>query len=331
MHPYPLIFEPILKEKVWGGRRLEMLGKSLPGNTMVGESWELADLGSTSADGGGGDAAHSVIANGEMRGLHIHQAIVAQGANLLGHLSLTERGGFPLLVKYLDARENLSVQVHPSPTYAETHPGAHLKTESWYVVHAEPGSKIYHGLKPGTDPASFAAHIAAGSVEGDLVAIDAVVGDVHHLPSGTCHALGAGVLVAEVQTPSDTTFRVHDWGREGRTLHVDQAMACIDFTSAREAQPIRSDGSPHSALVSTPHYALAEVRSEGDEQRSIETHEDKPVVWMVMQGGGRLESEDGGFEPVRFETGTTMLIPALLDGVRCVFERASTVLEVRFP
>ena len=331
MKPYPIVTEPILKEKVWGGRRLGSLGKTLPEGASIGESWELADLFSTSADGGGGEAAHSPIANGEMRGLTLRDAVLAMGSNLMGRLALTADGGFPILAKYLDAQENLSVQVHPSENYASSHLGAHLKTESWYVVDAAPGAKIYRGVKPGVTPESFAKAIEAGTVEDLLLAFPAHAGDVHHLPSGTIHALGAGVLVAEVQTPSDTTFRVFDWGRQGRRLHVAEALECIDFVPPRKPAPTRGDGSAHSVLVATKHYALYEVRGIGDSERDIDTHGDAPVIWMVMHGEGCLESPDGAFEPVSFGPGTTIVIPALLDGFRGVFDRDTTALEVRFP
>lgn len=341
MKPYPLITEPILKEKVWGGRRLTEIGKRLPEGVKFGESWEVADLFSTSADGAGGDAAHSPIANGEMQGLTIRDAVIAMGANLMGHVPLTADGGFPLLAKYLDAAENLSVQVHPSPAYAEAHPGAHLKTESWYVVDAAPGATIYRGVRPGVTRESFARAISDGTVAELLVGVPAHRGDVHHLPSGTVHALGAGVLVAEVQTPSDTTFRVFDWNRGGsaggggagggRRLHVEEALQCIDFEPG-DAAPTRSDGSDRFPLVSTPFYELSEVRGVGDSEREIDTSADAPVVWMVLHGAGRLEPLDAGdFDPTPFHAGTTIIIPARMDGFRAVFERDTTVLDARLP
>ncbi len=207
--PYVLTFEPILKEKVWGGRRLGGLGKALPAGAMVGESWEVADLASTSEGGGGGGAARSVIREGALAGRTLHDAMRLWSPWLMAD------GGFPLLVKFLDAREHLSVQVHPSPEYARAHPDAHLKTECWYVMEAVPGSVIYKGVKPGVTRERFEAALRAGRGEGVVELLDAVpaiVGECHNLPSGTVHALGAGVLVAEVQTPSDTTFRVYYWG-----------------------------------------------------------------------------------------------------------------------
>ncbi|MEM8834899.1 MAG: type I phosphomannose isomerase catalytic subunit [Planctomycetota bacterium] len=335
MKPYPLTLRSILKPKVWGGRRLTSLGKQFPNGEQIGESWELADLGATSADGGGGGEARSVIANGPMRGITLANAINAMGSNLMGSLRLSADGGFPLLVKFIDARENLSVQVHPSAEFAAANPGAHLKTESWYVVDAQPGSKIYKGVRAGTTREEFAEAIRENRVEELMLSVEARSGDFHHLPSGTCHALGAGVLLAEVQTPSDTTFRVYDWGRTDRTLHVDEALACIEFGPPERLEAIRNDRIPDGAdrfkLVETEHYVLWEGKALGRSERVIDTHEDKPVVWMCLDGGGRLESTDGSFEPVPFEAGATTLIPARLDDVTAVFERDSTVLTTRFP
>jgi len=208
--PYPLVFDPFLLPKVWGGDRLARFGKGVKRGDKVGESWELADLPSTSAGGAGGGAFRSVIANGPLKGKTLHDAIVIWGRQLMGEAALAVGGDFPLLVKLLDASENLSVQVHPSPGYAAAHPGANLKTECWYILEAAPGAVIYKGVKAGTTRELFAAHIRDGTVVGDLVSVPAVVGECHTLPSGTVHALGAGVLVAEVQTPSDTTFRIYD-------------------------------------------------------------------------------------------------------------------------
>lgn len=232
---YPLRFEPIYKEKVWGGRAFEKLGRALPGSasTGVGESWEIADLATTSVSGGGGNAEYSVVAEGPLKGKSIRELMQTYGEALLGEgVKPADDGGFPLLIKFLDAKENLSVQVHPSPEYAAAHPDAHLKSEAWYIIDAEPGAVIYKGLAPGVTPEQLRAALVTNTDEAVvplLNAIEVKPGDCHYLPSGTLHALGAGVLVAEVQTPSDTTFRVYDWGRTDRELHIEQAMACIDF------------------------------------------------------------------------------------------------------
>ena len=345
MKPYPLTFDPILKSKVWGGRRLERLGKSLPPGEMVGESWELADLSSTSADGGGGGAARSVIASGEMRGLTIADAVTAAGHNLMGSLRKTgdggsagSVGGFPLLVKFLDARENLSVQVHPSPAYAAAHggEGVALKTETWYVVDAEPGAVIYKGINQGVTRERFERDLRAGAdITGHLISVPVKPGDVHHLPSGTCHALGAGVMVAEVQTPSDTTFRVFDWGRTGRPLHVEPALSCMHFGPPPRLGAVRGDGGPRCRLVETDAYHLFELSLMGGTEREVENvpafPTGGPMVWIVLRGEGRIVSHDGAYRPVEWRTGTTILFPAALGPSRCEVARDASVIEVRFP
>jgi mannose-6-phosphate isomerase len=336
MKPYPLLLKPIFKEKVWGGRRLERLGKRLPDNQLIGESWELADLASTSADGGGGKEAYSTITNGEMRGLTLRDAVRALGPNLMGTLRSAPAGGFPLLVKFLDAKQNLSVQVHPSPAYAAAHPGAHLKTESWYVLDAAPGAVIYKGIRQGVTREQFAAHLKQGdAVVHDLIAVPVKAGDVHHLPSGTCHALGEGVVVAEVQTPSDTTFRVHDWGRTGRTLHIQQALECIHFGPPPRLAAVRSDGSARCRLVETDSYIVNELRLPGDTESPIENippfPDGGPMVWMILAGSGRIESDEAAFRLTDFAPGATILFPASLGPAHAAIARDATILEVRFP
>ncbi len=310
--PYVLTFEPILKEKVWGGRRLRGLGKPLREGSDVGESWEIADLASTSAGGGGGGEARSIIARGPLAGQTLHDALRLWGSHLLGDVSPSADGGFPLLVKFLDAREHLSVQVHPSPAYAAAHPGAHLKTECWYVLDAEPGSLIYKGVRAGVGRAEFERSLRSGQGEGVvglLEAVPAVAGDCHTLPSGTVHALGAGVLVAEVQTPSDTTFRVYDWakeyGRKGRELHVEQALACIDFRPAPAATRA-SNGRTLIRLAATEFFTIDEMAPEA----SHDTAPGRCAVVICVRGESRIHAVRE--KPVRLSAGETSLIPATI-------------------
>lgn len=294
---YPLIFEPIYKEKVWGGRALSKLGRDLPGDESVGigESWEIADLATTSASGGGGSAEHSVVANGPLVGKSLRALMQTYGQALLGHgVKPADDGGFPLLIKFLDAKENLSVQVHPSPQYAAAHPDAHLKSEAWYVVDCEPGAVIYKGLVPGTTSAQLRAAIEANTdaaVVPLLNALPAKKGDCHYLPSGTLHALGAGVLVAEVQTPSDTTFRVYDWGRTDRELHIDQAMACIDFGVSHPVDESLPSHSPSLGLEIRPKascdfFEVDEVHCENRADISVAYQSARIVV--MLEGVCRL-------------------------------------------
>ncbi len=307
--PYPLVFEPILFEKVWGGDRLARLGKHLPTGKSIGESWELADLGATSASGAGGGAARSRIINGPLAGKTLRDAMELWRRDLMG--GARAGGEFPLLIKFLDARENLSVQVHPSAAYAGTHKDAHLKTECWYVLAADAVDGkpplIYKGVKPGVTRAQFEVHIRDSTVVNDLIAVPAVRGECHNLPSGTIHALGAGVLVAEVQTPSDTTFRVFDWGRSGRELHVKQALECIDFGPAPAAARLPA-GKLSGRLVSTEFFQVHEAFVPAGGVLPLGEGQPGPRVLVVLEGAVsvRAAKED----PVPVGLGSTVLIPA---------------------
>lgn len=302
--PYPLVFEPLLLEKVWGGSRLARFSKPLPPSASIGESWEVADLASTSASGAGGGAQVSVIRNGPLAGRMLREAC----ESWRDRLAPGAADRFPVLIKLLDAREHLSVQVHPSPAYAASHPGAHLKTECWYVLDAEPGSVIYKGVKRGVSEAEFRDAIEAGRVPDVMQSVRAVVGEMHELPSGTVHALGAGVLVAEFQTPSDTTFRVYDWaaeyGRSGRELHIEQAMACIDFGPAPAARSA-SDG----VLCENAFFRVSELR--GHCQEVTLPSRDRCQVVMLLGGmGASIASRSGAFPEVEGRPGTTVVVPA---------------------
>ena len=332
---YPLIFSPIYKEKVWGGRTLaETLNRDLPAGD-IGESWEIADLGQTSVSGGGGGAERSVVQNGPLTGKTLHEVLQEHGPEVHGTLPLTRSGEFPLLVKYLDARQNLSVQVHPSPDYAATHDHAFLKSEAWYIVDAKPGAVIYKGVDEGVTPDLFRKALEENqthAVEPLLLEIPVKAGDCHYLPSGTCHALGEGILVAEVQTPSDTTFRVFDWGREGRELHVDAAMQCIQFsppdTGAFEpGTTIQADALTRRSLVVCEYFTIEEFAiSQGFD---CDLTYNQPVVLMFIEGHGKL------IDPVLGEAsitpGTTMLVPPNLAETELDFDGPAKWLKVTFP
>jgi len=319
----PLIFTPVLLPKVWGGRRLARWNKPLPHGEKIGESWELADLDSTSASGAGGQAVHSIVARGPLTGK-----------------TLGDVGGFPLLIKLLDASQNLSVQVHPSPRYAHAHPSAHLKTESWYILDTEAAAggepaSLYIGLREGVTHAEFAAaaRAQAPSVVGLLNRVPAVVGECYTLPSGTVHALGAGVVVAEVQTPSDTTFRLYDWGRSGRELHVEQGLMCMGDGAGAAADATcasLASGALCGRLSTTPFYTIDEARPLPGDDLTIgyacRNAPDKPFALMVLAGTGELWHSEDGFPRTPISIGQTMLIPASI--ARQTRLRASEGLQV---
>lgn len=334
MQVYPFVFKPIYKEKVWGGRTLEKLGRTLPGgaDTLIGESWELADLAQTSVSGGGGGSERSVIANGPLAGKTISETIKTFGPAVLGDVQLTDDGGFPILLKFLDARQHLSVQVHPSPDYAAKHADAFLKSEAWYILAADQGAVIYKGVKQGVTPEQYRKAIEDNTVEELMIAVPVKPGDCHYLPSGTCHALGAGVLVAEVQTPSDTTYRVYDWGRTGRELHVDQAMQCITFgppdVSKYELNTkLTGAFGPITRLVTCEYFRIDryQLNETGRHDLTI----DQPVVWMVLKGSGTLTCEAAPDVP--YKRGQTLFLPPGMEKPAFNAEAGTTWLEVTFP
>ncbi|MDH3500806.1 MAG: class I mannose-6-phosphate isomerase, partial [Acidimicrobiia bacterium] len=243
----PLTFEPIIVPKPWGGRRLERFGKELAPDGLFGESWEVADLPTDAVTSS--EQTRSRVSGGADDGATLSDLISLHGSDLLGSARATERGDFPLLVKFLDAREHLSVQVHPTGDYVARHPGTWLKTESWCVVDADPGAVLYKGFRPGVTMEQVAQAAGTRDFVELLQAVDAVAGDFHHLPAGIVHALGAGVLVAEIQTPSDTTFRLYDWtdeyGRAPRPLHIGEGLdtVALDPDGAVTIAPLRGQGS----------------------------------------------------------------------------------------
>ncbi|MEE2912237.1 MAG: type I phosphomannose isomerase catalytic subunit [Planctomycetota bacterium] len=311
MKPYPIIFKPILKEKVWGGRALEKFGKQLPNNTPIGESWELADLPSSIENG------KSIIANGDLAGKTLNEAF-------------QDDDHFPLLIKFLDAKDNLSVQVHPSKMYAKKHPNAYIKSEAWIILDAIPGSCIYSGLRPDTTEASLRAAIKDNSVPELLNAIEVSKGECYYLPSGTCHALGAGVLVAEVQTPSDTTFRLWDWGRSHREMHVNQAMQCIDFSEEyslpKQPKPISSGAFHTTHFVKTPHFSIERVCATNETALPLIV-DDAPVAIMVVEGNTKIEHAI----PVDAPTGTTILLPSGITNATMQMEKGAAILRFDLP
>jgi mannose-6-phosphate isomerase len=222
MSLYPLTFQPIFKERVWGGRHLEKLyRKPLPSGRPIGESWEISDRPDDV----------SLIANGPLAGKDLHWLLEHHSAELLGKDLATK--AFPLLIKILDARETLSLQVHP-PAHRAVELKGEPKTELWYVAHADPGAELFVGLKRGVTRQQFERKIESGTVAECFHNIAVKAGDAMFLPSGRVHALGGGLVIFEIQQNSDTTYRVFDWNRVGldgkpRELHIKQSLASIDF------------------------------------------------------------------------------------------------------
>ncbi len=300
-----MTFTPIIQPKVWGC-----------------EHWHIADLDFTT---GSAEPARSVIDHGPLAGRTIHDLILEHEHEVMGDAALTEQGNFPLLIKYLQAQENLSIQVHPTADYVASHPACHLKSEGWYILSAEPGAVIYKGLIDGVTHEDIRRAVADGSMPKLLKAVPVKPGDFHYLPSGSCHALGAGVTVAEVQTPSDTTFRLYDWGRKGRRLHVDQALECMRLElPAIDAPPAIANG---RCLLDGEYFRIDEFTARpGDERRLPEC--DRVIVWMVITGSGVLDAQGTAAGSLPFEGGQTLMIPACARHVHAQFTTPARWLAI---
>ncbi len=317
---YPLLFEPILKERVWGGRRLESLyGKALKPGAIIGESWEISDRP--------GDV--SVIANGPWAGKDLHWLVTQHPIELLGRAK-AYAGRFPLLIKLLDAQEKLSLQVHP-PAARAAQLGGEPKTEMWYIAEAEPGAELYVGLKRGVTREEFQRKVRDGTVAQTFHRLPVKAGDAVFLPSGRVHAIGAGLVIFEIQQNSDTTYRVFDWNRVGldgkpRQLHVAESLASIDFQDFEpelvHARSTVSGAARIQVLVEDPLFKVETWRLEGKADADLEPG--KMHIIGMLRGKVRISS-DGG--EAALAPGQFCLVPACLQNVSVKAEAASAFLR----
>ncbi len=300
---YPLTFHPIFKERVWGGRSLETLyRKPLPPGRPIGESWEIADRP--------GEA--SVIQNGPLAGKDLHWLMEHRADEVLGS-ARSQSGRFPLLVKILDAAEQLSLQVHP-PARVAAVLGGEPKTEMWFIAHASPDAELFVGLKRGVTRAEFERRIRAGTVAECFHRLAVRPGDAMFLPSGRVHAIGAGNVIFEIQQNSDTTYRVFDWNRvdrdgQARELHVAQSLTSIDFDDF-EPSLIPSRTECHAAggirrLVDDPLFRVDHTSMEA--ARSLALTQPACAILGVLEGHIRV---DGAGQAVELAAGQFCLVPA---------------------
>lgn len=321
--PVPLLpMRPLFFEKIWGGHRLSRVeGKGAPEGRPVGESWEVADL----------EEGESVVAGGPLEGERLGALVERFGAALVG--TRAPEGRFPLLVKLIDASNDLSVQVHPGRHNAHLLAGARPKDEAWLILDSDAGGRVLHGFQDGVDEAAFRAAIADGRAHELLRSVPVRPGDVVHVSPGVFHAIGRGVFLLEVQEPSDTTYRVWDFGRKGldgkpRPLHVDEALTVAAFgpqpapTVAPFWRPLTS-GVEHAFLVDTPGYRLEELRlCEGASIRLSLSGETALVV-VALSGRARLTLEGG--EPVDLPALHTVVVPASGGALTLSSEGGSTL------
>lgn len=318
---YPLRFQPLYRRYLWGGRRLEtVLGKQLPDEGEVAESWEVVDRGED----------QSIVAAGPLRGTPLHELVASHGPQLLGRHHPQAR--FPLLFKFLDAHKVLSVQVHPDDERAvRLDPPDLGKTEAWVVLHAEPGSLIYAGLKRGFDRHALEREVTRGTAELCLHRFEPRVGDCVFIPAGTVHALGAGLVIAEIQQASDTTFRLHDWNRVGadglpRPLHIVQSLDVIDYDRGPVSpqSPTATDNPNVWRLAACDKFVLD--RREFEEPQRV-GGDARFHILAVLEGSVAVAG-DAADSPLG--RGQTMLLPACCEAT--VTPRGKAVmLEMYLP
>ena len=320
---YPLIFQPAFKERVWGGRELERLyGKKLPLGARIGESWEISDRP--------GDA--SVIANGPLAGQTLRWLMEQHPAELLGGARTAAAGGFPLLCKILDARDKLSLQVHPPANQASALQGE-PKTEMWFIADAAPGACLYAGLKRGVTRPEFERKILDGTVADCFHRIPVKAGDTMFLPSGRVHAIGDGLVIFEIQQNSDTTYRVFDWNRVGldgkpRDLHIAPSLASIDFNDfepALVAHAPEADGKiRRRALVKDPLFETDLLEMPAGAAHRLPPRQLQ--ILAVTNGTVRIQS---GATSVSLSAGQFSLIPASLGQTEILASSEAVLLCVR--
>jgi mannose-6-phosphate isomerase len=338
----PVKFRPIFKERIWGSDRLKRLyGKELPADAVIGESWELADLPDDK----------SVVANGPWSGMNVRQLLGEHGQEL-GFTQEQCEFPFGLLIKFLDANNVLSVQVHPDGQACRKFPEAQLKTECWYVLEAQSDSVIYRGLKPDVSREKLQQALTDGNVEELMEKYPVKKGDFHFLPAGTIHALGAGVVVAEIQTPSDTTYRLYDWNRldsqgRSRPLHIEQALESIHYTYSGCTPPTgnKTHNSPGDTaqilkeianklgsaklLVDCPYFSVVYLLM--DENTPRQFNSNIPFVMIALSGSGIVGNNGDPENGCQYNAGDTILIPATAKGCLAVRQSGQFLLTCLGP
>lgn len=331
MDASPLTFVPLFKRTLWGGRRLgTLLGKPIGSGDDYAESWEIVDH----------EDDQSVVTQGPWAGRSLADLFGEHRAWLMGDAWCDRHPDakrFPLLLKFLDCNRVLSVQVHPDDAFGKTMEVPDLgKTEAWVVLHADPGSLIYAGLRAGIDRAALAEHISRGQTESALHCFAPAVGDCVFIPAGTVHALGAGLVIAEIQQSSDTTFRLFDWNRvdasgQSRPLHIESSLAVTDFDRGpvSPVTPVVNAGSPDGVTVETlvrcDKFTLRRATWTGDGDHVI-GGDGQCHMLSVIAGPMTLDAASGGASDLECPRGQSVLLPAASAPVSCRGQRSTVVL-----
>jgi mannose-6-phosphate isomerase len=307
---YPLKFKPILHEKIWGGNRLkELLNKDIDNLPNCGESWEISSV----------EGKISVVNNGYLQGNNLQELIEVYMGELVGDKVYKKFGiEFPLLIKFIDANDDLSIQVHPDDEISKKRHNAYGKTEMWYVVDAEDGALITSGFNQPVTREKYLEYLESGKLTDLLCSEKTAPGDVFFIPAGRVHAIGKGVLLAEIQQTSDVTYRIYDYDRTDgkgnkRELHTDLALDAIDFSYQKEYKTkYRVEKNKSTEIVSCEYFTTNIL--DFSEKLEKDYHQlDSFIIYMTLDGRFTIEYEGG---KVEVEKGETVLVPASLESVR---------------
>ncbi|WP_299900033.1 type I phosphomannose isomerase catalytic subunit [uncultured Aquimarina sp.] len=312
---YILKFEPILKEKIWGGSKLNtILGKQEQGD-HIGESWEVSDV----------EDNYSVVSNGHFKGKTLKELLEVYSKRILGEKNFNRFGTkFPLLIKFIDAKEDLSVQLHPDDELAKVKHDSFGKTEMWYVLQADQDSNLIIGFDKQVSPEEYEKSVADKTIKELLHYEPVTTGDTFFVYAGLIHAIGKGVLLAEIQQTSDITYRIYDWDRTDaagnyRELHQEDALEAIDFSTDRESKvPYSSKKNEITSLVACPYFITNLIDID---QKKVITHEtlDSFVIYMCVAGSAEIIQNE---QKMKINVGETILVPAEIKEIEVVSKEA---------
>lgn len=319
-NPYPIKFTPILKELIWGGEKLKKVLQKNSFSNKIGESWELSGVENNVSE----------VSNGAFKGESLNQLIKTYKGSLVGSLVYEQYGNkFPLLFKFIDANDDLSIQLHPNDALAKKRHNSFGKTEMWYVVDTDKHSKLYIGFDKKYTKETYQEKFDKGEILEMVNAQEVKKGDVFFIDAGTVHAIGKGVLIAEIQQTSDVTYRIFDWNRtdkngKSRDLHTDLALDAFDFSKTQiESISYNNTLNKSVALASCPYFTTNKLLVKGKIQKDLsEIH--SFIVYMCVEGTAQISV---GEYKEQIKTGETVLIPASVDDIQIESENAS-LLEV---
>jgi len=319
---YPLKFEPLLKDKVWGGYALEKhFNKKPSGLPNIGESWEISAV----------EGNLSVVSNGFLAGNNIEELIEVYMGDITGD-SVFEKFGntFPLLIKFIEAGNDLSIQVHPGDKMAKEKHGDFGKTEMWYVLESDKDSKIYTGFKAGVTRDMYEESLKDGSLPELIYVESAEPGDTFFTPAGRIHAIGKGIVLVEIQQTSDLTYRISDWNRTGdgkvkRELHLDLALEAMDFTAAGKNKIMKTPVLNKTDNLVSCEYFTTNILHFNTLIKKDYFPIDSFIIYICVEGSFSLKWDSGSEKVTK---GDTVLLPAMLNAVSLEPEGEAKILEV---